>query len=184
VLPTAVQAAMFPYQYAYINVAAEQLGVQADEDYFGTSFREYAFQDPQDVKIICPFLRYGFVVWRADTDCRTRFAHTFSAYWRGRPAPDYPKNGEFYTLLRGSRAIPPNCEAYRQVERWRNLETTVMSRMVKCHNPTRDEILEGVTRLNAAQLKYGFKLYWPKYLGERPRSGPGSIASARAELVT
>ena len=184
VLPTAVQAAMFPYQYGYINVAAEQLGVQADEDYFGTSFREYAHQQPQDVKITCPFMRYGYVSWRADPDCRTRFAHTFSAYWRGRAAPDHPKHGEFYTLLRGSRAIPPNCEPYRQVERWRNLEKTVMSRMVKCHNPSRAEILEGVTRLNAAQLKNGLKLYWPKYLGDRPKTGPGSIASARAELAT
>jgi hypothetical protein len=184
VLPTAVQAAMFPYQYAYINVAAEQLGVQADEDYFGTSFREYAHQQPQDVKVTCPFMRYGYVAWRADPDCRTRFAHTFSAYWRGRAAPDHPKNGEFYTLLRGSRAVPPNCEPYRQVERWRNLEKTVMSRMVKCHNPSRQEVLEGVTRLNAAQLKYGIKPFWPKYLGDRPKTGPGSIASARAELAT
>jgi hypothetical protein len=184
ILPTAVQVALFPYQYSYINVAAEQLGARADDDYFGTSFREYAYQEPQDIKVTCPFLRYGFVVWRADTDCRTRFAHTFSAYWRGREAPDHPKNGEFYTLLRGSRAIPPNCEPYRQVERWRNLEKAVMSRMVKCHQPKRDEILEGVTQLNAAQLKYGIKTYWPKYLGERPKTGPGSLASARAELAT
>jgi len=183
VLPTAAQAAMFPYQYGYINVAAEQLGVPANEDYFGMSFREHAYADPQDVKIICPFLRMGYIVWRDnEPDCRTRFAHTFSAYWRGRPTPDRPKEpGEFYTLLRGSRPTPPNCEIFREVERWRNLEKTVMSRMFVCHHPTREETLEGVTILNRAQQRYGIKLYWPSWLGERPKSGPGSLASLRTD---
>jgi len=182
ILPTAAQAAMFPYQYAYINVAAEQLGVDPNEDYFGTSFREYAYKDPQDVKVTCPFLRFGYIVWRDDPDCRTRFAHTFSAYWRGRPTPDRPKEpGEFYLLARGSRPAPPNCELYSDVERWRNLEKTVMSRMFRCHHPTREETLEGVTILNRQQQRYGLKLYWPKYLGERPKTGPGSLASLKSD---
>ena len=183
VLPTAAQAAMFPYQYSYINVAAEQLGVESNEDYFGMSFREYAHDDPQDVKITCPFMRFGYVVYRdSEPDCRTRFAHTFSAYWRGRPTPDRPtKPGEFYTILRGSRPTPPNCEIYREVERWRNLETTVMSRMFVCHHPTRDEVLEGLTILNRAQQHHGHKLFWPSWLGERPKSGPGSLASLRTD---
>ena len=183
ILPTAAQAAMFPYQYSYINVAAEQAGVNPNEDYFGMSFREYAHVDPQDVKITCPFMRLGYVVYReTEPDCRTRFAHTFSAYWRGRPTPDRPKKpGEFYTILRGSRPTPPNCEIHRQVERWRNLEKTVMSRMFVCHHPTRQEVLEGITILNRAQQRNGFKLFWPEYLGERPKSGPGSLASLKEE---
>ncbi|HJR88866.1 MAG TPA: hypothetical protein VJ782_01735, partial [Aeromicrobium sp.] len=182
ILPTAAQAAMFPYQYSYINVAAEQAGVDPNEDYFGMSFREYAYDGPQDVKVICPFMRMGYIVWRDDEpDCRTRFAHTFSAYWRGRPAPDEPDNGEWYTILRGSRPTPPNCEIYREVERWRNLEKTVMSRMFVCHSPSREEILEGITILNRAQQRYGVKLFWPDYLGERPKSGPGSLASLKEE---
>jgi hypothetical protein len=183
ILPTAAQAAMFPYQYSYINVAAEQLGVQTNEDYFGMSFREYAHDGPQDVKVACPFMRLGYIVWRdKEPDCRTRFAHTFSAYWRGRPTPDRPQRpGEFYTILRGSRPTPPNCEIYREVERWRNLEKTVMSRMFVCHAPTREETLEGVTILNRAQHRLGYKLYWPSYLGERPKSGPGSLASLRTD---
>jgi hypothetical protein len=183
VLPTAAQAAMFPYQYSYINVAAEQLGVNPNEDYFGMSFREYADKPPQDVKITCPFMRLGYVVYREnEPDCRTRFAHTLSAYWRGRPAPDRPdKPGEFYTVLRGSRPTPPNCTLYRDVERWRNLEKTVMSRMFVCHHPTRQELLEGVTILNRQQKRLGIKLFWPSYLGERPKSGPGSLASLEEE---
>ena len=183
ILPTAAQAAMFPYQYGYINVAAEQVGVKVDEDYFGTSFREYADDDPQDVKIVCPFMRMGYIIWRdAEPDCRTRFAHTFSAYWRGRPAPDRPdKPGEFYAILRGSRPTPPNCDVYRQVERWRNLEKTVMSRMFVCHHPTRDEVLEGVTMLNREQVRYGKPLFWAEWLGERPKTGPGSLASIRSD---
>ena len=183
ILPTAAQAAMFPYQYSYINVAAEQLGVEPNEDYFGMSFREYAYDDPQDVKIVCPFMRLGYIIWRdKEPDCRTRFAHTLSAYWRGRPTPDEPKTpGEFYAVLRGSRPTPPNCEVYREVERWRNLEKTVMSRMFVCHHPTREETLEGVTMLNRAQARLGYKLYWPSYLGERPKSGPGSLASLKVD---
>ena len=183
ILPTAAQAAMFPYQYSYINVAAEQAGAETDDDYFGMSFREYADDDPQDVKIVCPFMRMGYIIWNADEpDCRTRFAHTFSAYWRGRPAPNRPdKPGEFYAILRGSRPTPPNCEIYNQVERWRNLEKTVMSRMFVCHHPTRDEVLEGITMLNREQLRYGVKLFWPSWLGERPKTGPGSFASIRSD---
>jgi hypothetical protein len=183
ILPTAAQAAMFPYQYGYINVAAEQVGVKVDEDYFGTSFREYADDGPQDVKIVCPFMRMGYIIWRdEEPDCRTRFAHTFSAYWRGRPAPDRPdKPGEFYAILRGSRPTPPNCEVYRQVERWRNLEKTVMSRMFICHHPTRNEVLEGITMLNREQVRYGKPLFWAKWLGERPKTGPGSLASIRSD---
>lgn len=156
ILPTAVQAAMFPYQYAYINVAAEQSGVRSDADYFGTSFREYAFKRPQHVKIVCPFLRFGGHVKRNGPDCRTRFAHTFSAYWYGRPALDLPRNNEFYALLRGSRPTPPNCEVYRQVERWQNMEMTVMSRMFKCHKPTTAELRESLAMRNREVLRQGF----------------------------
>lgn len=179
ILPTAAQAALFPYQYSYVNVAAEQLGVDTDDDYFAMSFREYAHEEPQDVKIVCPFLRMGYIIWRDnEPDCRTRFAHTLSAYWRGREALDKPKKpDEFYAVLRASRPTPPNCDLYRQVTRWRNLERAVMSRMFVCHHPTREETLEGVTILNRAQIRYGVPLYWPSYLGERPKSGPGSLAS-------
>jgi hypothetical protein len=145
VLPTAAQAAVFPYQYSYVNVLAEQTGVVGHDgpDYFATSFREYAYTGPQDVKVVCPFLRFGGVVKRSDADCRTRFAHTFSAFWRGRPTPDRPKAGEFYALLRGSRPTPPNCTPYRQVERRVHVKMVVMSRMFKCHPPTAPEKLAG-----------------------------------------
>jgi hypothetical protein len=173
VLPTAVQAAMFPYQYAYINVAAEQLGVGADHDYFGTSFREYAYKDPQDVKVICPFLRYGGEVWAGEPDCRTRFAYTFSAYWRGREARNNPKHGEFYALLRGSRPTPPNCTPYRDVERWQNLKKVVMSRMFVCHQPTNDDWYEGNIMEGKARRKAGLPvkhMAWPPDRASPPAS--------------
>jgi hypothetical protein len=144
-LPTAAQAAMFPYQYSYVNVVAEQTGIIGHDgpDYFATSFREYAYTDPQDVKVVCPFLRFGGVVERDGRDCRTRFAHTFSAFWRERPTPDQPKRGEFYALLRGSRPAPPNCAPFRQVERRVNLHKVAMSRMFKCHAATEAEKAAG-----------------------------------------
>lgn len=156
VLPTAVQFAMFPYQYAYINVAAEQLGVQAEEDYFGTSFRELSDMGPQDVKFTCPFLRFGGEVYRTAPDCRKREQGTVSTYWKGHKALDNPKRGEFYTLLRGNRATPPNCAPYREVRRWRNLEPTVESRMFKCHRPTQADILKGEKFTNKNRVAAGF----------------------------
>jgi hypothetical protein len=155
VLPTAVQLAMFPYQYSYINVAAEQLGVQAEDDYFGTSFREFADEPPQSVKIICPFQRFGGVAYRTEPDCRTREQGTLSTYWKGRKALDKPKAGEYYALLRGTRPTPPNCEYFSEVRRWRNLESTVMSRMFKCHRPTPADIVQSVRMRLAERERQG-----------------------------
>lgn len=159
VLPTAAQAAMFPYQYSYVNLAAEQTGIVGHDgpDYFATSFREYAYTGPQDVKVVCPFLRFGGVVKRGGPDCRTRFAHTFSAYWRGRPAPDEPKDGEFYALLRSGRPTPPNCSPYRQVERRVHVTKIVMSRMFLCHEPTQAERLAGEEMKARERAEQGWK---------------------------
>jgi hypothetical protein len=146
VLPISVQLTLFPYQYGYINVAAEQLGISSVEasDYYRASFREYARAAPQDVKVTCPFIRYGGAPKRTSIDCRTQGAGSLSAFWRGRPAPDRPETDEFYAIVHGIRPTPPhgfrptppNCQVHRQVQRWRNLETIVISRMYKCHPPT------------------------------------------------
>jgi hypothetical protein len=159
VLPTAAQAAMFPYQYSFVNVAAEQAGIIGFDgpDYFATSFSEYAYTGPQNVKVVCPFLRFGGVAERNDNDCRTRFAHTFSAFWRGRPTPDEPKRDEFYALLRGSRPTPPNCTPYRQVVRRENLQKVVMSRMFKCYPATEAEKLTGQKMVARERAKQGWK---------------------------
>lgn len=145
ILPTAAQAAMFPYQYSYVNAAAEWSGAVGHDgpDYFATSFRAYAHQDPQDVRIVCPFLRFGGTVTRKSPDCRKRFAHTFSTYWNGRPIEDRPKGEEFYALLRGNRPTPPNCVPYREVERRPHFRAVVMSRMFRCHPATLAEISAG-----------------------------------------
>ena len=173
VLPTAVQLAMFPYQYTYINVAAEQItdfGVKVENDYYRTSFREYVRIGPQDVKITCPFLRYGGTPRRYGTDCRTQGAGTFSTYWRDRPAPDRPRDGEFYALMFGDRPTPPNCEPHRVVRRWQNLEPVVMSQMFKCQPPTPDEIAAG--RADIARNRAEANLKPVKFKPIRTQSAP------------
>jgi hypothetical protein len=157
VLPTAAQATQFPYQYSYVNVVAEQTGSVGFEgpDYFATSFREYAHA-AQNVKVVCPFLRFGGAVERDRPDCRTRFGHTFSAYWRGRPTPDEPRNDEFYALLRGNRPSPPNCTAFRHVERPGHASQIVMSRMFRCHPPTEAERLAGARIIERERAKQGW----------------------------
>jgi hypothetical protein len=173
VLPTAVQFALFPYQYTYINVAAEQLGTigaKVDNDYWRTSFREYVRTGPHDVKIICPFLRTGGVPRRKATDCRTRGAYTLSAFWRGRAAPDQPRTNEFYAIMHGHRPDPPNCRSYRHVERWQNLKRTVISQMFKCHPPTRAEVIEGRRQVARIRAKLGIppKKYKKQFSLEEP----------------
>ena len=38
----------------------------------------------------------------------------------------------------------------------------------------------GAVAIRARGQRHGLELYWPSYLGERPKSGPGSLASLKA----
>jgi len=141
-LPTAAQAAMFPYQYTYLNTAAESLGAKGDNDYWVTSFRELLPKVPSQVKVVCPHWAEGGIVTRDNIDCRTRSGGTFSPFWKAshRPALDRPKGHEFYALLRGSVGVPRNCHAKAEVTRWRNFSTTTIARLLKCEPPTKAEL--------------------------------------------
>jgi hypothetical protein len=137
-LPLAVQSGMFPFQYAYVNVAAEAAGVPADNDPLGTSYRSVIPHVPATVKIVCPrsngaLLRQG----RNAADCRTKPRRsTLSPYWRasGRSGTDRPESGEYYAILRGKDTIrvPDFCRTAYTTTRWRNLGPTVSNRVVMC----------------------------------------------------
>jgi hypothetical protein len=135
-LPTAVQVAMFPFQYTYINAAAELVGVKTDNDYWDTSFRQYLSDVSTEYKLVCTrkVLPDG-TIHSDHRDCRTRRGGTFSAYWGAtkKPAYERPETGVFYAITRDSMGVPRNCEAVRQVTRWRNFSRTTMSRLLKCH---------------------------------------------------
>lgn len=139
ILPTAVQAAMFPYQYAYNNVAAEVAGVNADNDYLGTSYREYVTEAPDDIKLVCP-QKESKPLTRSLGDCRTRSRGQLSPYWKasGQPAWDLPKDNEFYALQKGNWKLPGYCKQVHEISRWRNLRRTAISRMVECKPPDDD----------------------------------------------
>lgn len=138
VLPVAVQAAMFPFQYAYVNVAAEAAGVPADNDPLGTSYRAVIPHVPATIKIVCPrsngaLLRQG----RDAADCRTKPRRsTLSPYWRnsGRSGADRPEADEYYAILRGKDSIrvPDFCQQVHATTRWRNLGPTAINRVVTC----------------------------------------------------
>ncbi|MFL6089883.1 MAG: hypothetical protein ACJ71Z_07065 [Aeromicrobium sp.] len=159
VLPVAAQVAMFPYQYAYMNLAAQAAGHvdQDGPDYFGTSFREYAQTGPQDVKIVCPFLRFGGTVKRNQEDCRTDPGTTLSPFWaEERPVPDRSQHDEYYAILRSNRPTPPNCSPFRQVTRRVNLQEVVMSRMFRCHRTTESEKLVGQAMKRQERARQGW----------------------------
>jgi hypothetical protein len=135
-LPTAVQAAMFPYQYAYVNAASDLAHVQTDNDYWDTSFREYLPYVSTEYKIVCTRKVLADGTIHSDhRDCRTRRGGTFSAYWGAskQPAFERPETGIFYAITRDSMGVPRNCKAVHQVTRWRNFSRVTMSRLLKCH---------------------------------------------------
>lgn len=141
-LPTAVQASMFPYQYAYINAAAETAGVQPDADYWNTSFRAYLPWVVADIKLVCPPRDTTKSFRRSREDCRTRKAGTFAAFWQatGNPTWDLPKSNEFYALLRAGRYAPDHyCKVVHKVTRRANLKQVTISRMYLCHLPNTGE---------------------------------------------
>jgi hypothetical protein len=138
VLPVAVQAAMFPFQYAYVNVVAEAAGVPADNDPLGTSNRSLIPHLPETVKIVCPRSNRAFERKGRDmADCRTQPRRsTLTPYWQasGRPVVDRPRTNEYYAILRGKDGIrvPEACRTLYTTTRWRNLGPTVINRVVRC----------------------------------------------------
>jgi len=135
VLPTIVQARLYPYQYAYGNVVAEQMDADILNDNWKVSFREYVEDVPPTTMAVCPNKPpEGPPINRdAYSDCRGNskaFQPPWVAYWHhARYDPDSPT---FYTLLRAQRPVPPNCRVVDKVDRMRNLERAVMSRLLLC----------------------------------------------------
>ncbi|HSI26563.1 MAG TPA: hypothetical protein VK948_04070, partial [Aeromicrobium sp.] len=131
-LPVAAQAAMFPYQYATLNAAADVLGVQSDTDYWDTSFRALEPHVSSDVKALCPhFPEHEFWV-RSRADCRVKIGGTLNPFWidSERPALDDPKAREFNALARGTLRAPDYCETTHRIMRWRNFERITIGRVV------------------------------------------------------
>lgn len=141
ILPTAVQVAMFPYQYSYMNVEAEPHEKSTQPDFFKTSFREYVPEVSSSVKLVCPKSFTHRTVLRSGSDCRRKRSLTFSAYWRfdGKPSWDLPKSNEFYAILPGSMRHPRHCRKISSVTRWQNLKRVTMSRLFECKPPATPE---------------------------------------------
>lgn len=134
VLPTVIQARLFPYQYAYGNVAAELLGADILDDTWKVSFREHIEEIQPTAKAICPNNppRIG-PIGIGGRDCRSSYGVIkphWLAYWHhDRFDPDSPL---FYTVLRSHRPVPPNCRVIQDVTRMRNVERVIMSRLLRC----------------------------------------------------
>jgi hypothetical protein len=135
VLPTIVQARLYPYQYAYGNVVAEWADAGILNDNWKVSFREYVKDVPPTVEAACPNdPPEGPPIDRENySDCRGNskaFQAPWVAYWHH--ARFDPDSEIFYTLLRAQRPVPPNCRVVDKVERMRNFERAVMSRLLLC----------------------------------------------------
>jgi hypothetical protein len=137
VLPVAAQATMFPYQYATINTVADVVGVQADTDYWDTSFRALEPQVSADVKALCPHFPEREFWVRSRADCRVKIGGTLNPFWvdAGRPAVDDPRGNEYNALARGTLRAPDYCRTTHRITRWRNFERITIGRVVHCQPP-------------------------------------------------
>lgn len=133
VLPTIVQARLFPYQYGYGNVAAEAMGAGILNDKWRVSFREYVEEIPPTVKTICPHRPGHGPIDDTAGDCRGSWGvlmPPWLAYWHhDRYNPD---STTFYLLLAADEKAPPNCTVLHEVTRHRNFKRVVMSELLRC----------------------------------------------------
>ena len=136
-LPVAAQAAMFPYQYATVNVVADVLGVEGDTDYWDTSFRELEPHVPADVKALCPHFPEREFWVRSRADCRVKIGGTLNPFWvdSGRSALDEPATNEYNALARGPLRAPGFCETTHRITRWQNVKRITIGRIVHCEPP-------------------------------------------------
>jgi hypothetical protein len=134
VLPTIVQARLFPYQYGYGNVAAEALGADILNDKWQVSFREHVTEIPPTVKAVCPHLpREKLPLNGRRPDCRASWGvlkPSWLGYWHH--ARYVPGSPAFYAIIRSGVPVAPNCHVVHDVARYRNLERVVMSRLLLC----------------------------------------------------
>jgi len=134
VLPTIVQARLFPYQYGYGNVAAELAGADILNDNWRVSFREHVPEVSPRIKAVCPHLpRANLPLNDRRPDCRSSWGvlkPSWLGYWHhSRYEPGEPT---FQAVLRSGERIPPNCRVVHEAARHRNLERVVMSSLLVC----------------------------------------------------
>jgi hypothetical protein len=135
-LPMAAQMALYPYQYAYLNVAGRLVGAPLASDYWHTSFREQLAHVSPSVKLICPhsFTVSGARIDPRESDCRTRGGQ-FSPFWEASGAPAHVNKSSttFDVLLPAAVSVPADCHVTHVVTRWESFERVPMSRQARCH---------------------------------------------------
>lgn len=131
--PMVVQARMFPYQYAYGNVAAELTGASIENDYFRSSYREYVKDIPSTMGTRCLHWPADRLNYKPEKDCRNVFG-SLKPFWleHWKHARYDPESPNFYLVSRYQAGIPDNCHVIREVTRPRNVKQVVMSRLSNC----------------------------------------------------
>jgi len=145
VAPTVDQAMLFPYQYAYFNVALDATGVHVPSDYWRTSVPELLPRIPTDGQIVCGPTRTGHeddppsmtasrYTSDSSVDCRFDPLGPLSSAWaaQGRPLDDALPHEEFYVLIDRDHAVPQNCTRLAAVDRTRHGREITMTYVARC----------------------------------------------------
>ena len=154
--PMVDQAMLFPYQYAYFNVALDATGVHVPSDYWRTSVPELLPRIPTDGQIVCGPTRsstLGAVAGTPDADgvapttmlagryssdssvdCRTDPLGPLTPSWsaQGMPYDDRLPHDEFYALIDRDHELPENCTRLAAVTRNRHGRELAMTYVARC----------------------------------------------------
>jgi hypothetical protein len=156
VAPVVDQATLFPYQYAYANLALDATGAHVDTDYWRTSVPELLPDLPTDGQIVCGPTRStrlgapagspeargvgasamlaGRFSSDSSVDCRTDPLGPLSSAWTadGLPLDDALPHGEFYVVIDRDHAVPGNCTQLASVTRHRHWRQVSMTYVARC----------------------------------------------------
>lgn len=152
-LPTAAQAAQFPYQYTSYNAGLDLTGIHVPSDYWRASVPELLDAIPTDGPVVCSPTRSGpdgiagadgvdraaplsanrFTL-DSSVDCRVDPIGPLAPLWAaaGRGTEDALAHDEFYAVIDRDHELPDNCSLVAEVTRQRNLRTVRMTYLARC----------------------------------------------------
>ena len=186
VLPVVDQAALFPYQYSYYNVALDSTGADVQSDYWRTSVPELLPDIPTDGQIICGPTRSsrlgatdgsreadgvddtemlaGRYSSDSSVDCRIDPLGPLSSRWAADDLPldDALPHDEFYVVIDRDHGTPANCTRLAQVSRDRHWRTVAMTYVARCRlDPPPLERTVAFTRLPGENMDPPLWAYAP-----------------------
>jgi len=209
VAPLLDQVTLFPYQYAYYNLALDATGVHVPSDYWRVSVPELLPSLPTNGQFVCAPTRAttagavagtpsgdsvdpeqlvaGRYSSDSSVDCRTDPLGPLSSLWaaNGLPTGDRLPRDTFYALIDRDHQVPSNCTRLAAVERTRHGRGIAMTYVARCRSiaPGLGASPVAFTRAAGANLAPSQWAYAPEGWVARESSTAIDSAGTRASLT-